>query len=607
MGDVVIGSSLIRIKLFFKYTCFAKTVHKLNRRIPKTPLANSACPSYNQRNWDIFHFMRLLRVFLCHASQDKPAVRKLHRYLKQRGVQPWLDELDLLPGENWEVEIPKALFSSDVILVCLSKNSVDKEGYVQKEITFALDKALEKPEGTIFVVPVKLEDCDVPKRLNRFQWVDVFRQDGYKRLMLGLQKRASGLGTDVSPVILEETRKTPKPEKKKPEEQIIFAPMKEKEKEEPKKEIPTPPQEEKAPEAKFSQQKPFTKLLNPASLSLKRTSHSQDHVPTDKVISKNKSGFSPTQIFTFSLIVMLLFIVISYRFGLGYFDQYVLFATATASLVDASTPKLLTLTSVPSTQTPTPAKTLDSIPTKTPSLTPALGIESTMKGEHGETLVYIPAGEFAMGDDSSDAPVHRVYLEAFWIDQTEVTNEMYAKCVASGECDPPKNTNRFSNSAYANHPVIYVNWNMANVYCHWAGRRLPTEAEWEKAAQGTDIGNPNITNRRYNTLLISEVGKYPDDKNIYGAYDLVGNVFEWVNDWYSENYYKSSPFSNPKGPDLGQYRVARGGSWYNSGFHPMLNANPTGRLGVTPSNIDITTSGSTENYFVGFRCAYSAK
>jgi hypothetical protein len=145
---------------------------------------------------------RPLRVFLCHASQDKPAVWKLHRYLKQHGAKPWLDQADLLPGENWEVEIPKALYNSDVILVCLSKNSVDKEGYVQKEITFALDKAQEKPEGTIFIIPVKLEDCDVPRRLNRYQWVDLFRADGYRRLLLGLNKRALGLAPEVSPVLL---------------------------------------------------------------------------------------------------------------------------------------------------------------------------------------------------------------------------------------------------------------------------------------------------------------------------------------------------------------------------------------------------------------------
>ncbi len=149
---------------------------------------------------------RSLRVFLCHASQDKPAVWKLYRYLKQHGVKPWLDQADLLPGEDWEVEIPNALFLSDIILVCLSKNSVDKEGYVQKEISFALDKALEKP-GKIFIIPVKLEECDIPKRLNRYQWVDLSRPDGRKRLLMGLDKRVTELGPDVLPLILEDMRK----------------------------------------------------------------------------------------------------------------------------------------------------------------------------------------------------------------------------------------------------------------------------------------------------------------------------------------------------------------------------------------------------------------
>ena len=164
---------------------------------------------------------RPLKVFLCHASADKPAVRKLHRYLKQRGVQPWLDELDLLPGQDWQVEIPKAIFSSDVILVCLSKNSINKEGYVQKEITYALDKAMEKPEGTIFIIPAKLEECSVPTRLSRFHWVDLSRVDGHKRLMLSLNLRAEDLGPDVkrAKVTDESSPKLPKPDLAKTEQQ----------------------------------------------------------------------------------------------------------------------------------------------------------------------------------------------------------------------------------------------------------------------------------------------------------------------------------------------------------------------------------------------------
>ncbi len=139
------------------------------------------------------HAKRPLRVFLCHASQDKPAVRELHRRLTANGFAPWLDEEDLLPGQKWQVEIPKAVRNSDVVLVCLSQRSVNKEGYVQKEIKFALDVADEKPEGTIFLIPLRLEACDVPDRLSAWQWVNFYEDDGYARLVRALRQRAADL------------------------------------------------------------------------------------------------------------------------------------------------------------------------------------------------------------------------------------------------------------------------------------------------------------------------------------------------------------------------------------------------------------------------------
>ena len=136
---------------------------------------------------------RPLKVFLCHASTDKPKVRELYRYLKKRGIQPWFDEEDLVGGQDWQVEIPKALATSDAIIICLTKNSVDKEGYIQKEIKFALDKALEMPEGRIFLIPVKFEECEVPFTLNRYQWVDLTVESGYAKMMKALKFRASQL------------------------------------------------------------------------------------------------------------------------------------------------------------------------------------------------------------------------------------------------------------------------------------------------------------------------------------------------------------------------------------------------------------------------------
>jgi hypothetical protein len=141
---------------------------------------------------------RRLNVFLCHASADKPKVRELYRYLRRRGVKPWFDEIDLVGGQDWQVEIPKALSTSDAIIICLTKNSVDTEGYVQKEIKFALDKALEMPEGRIFIIPLRLEECDVPFSLRRYQWVDLFSEVGSANLMRTLKVRASQLErTDV--------------------------------------------------------------------------------------------------------------------------------------------------------------------------------------------------------------------------------------------------------------------------------------------------------------------------------------------------------------------------------------------------------------------------
>ena len=140
---------------------------------------------------------RPLKVFICHSSDDKAAVRALYKKLVAQGVNTWLDEEKLLPGQDWQLEIPGALESSDAVLVCLSPSSIKKEGYVQKEIKFALDKAKEKPEGTIFIIPVRLRECDIPKQLRQWQWVDLFEDVGYDRLIRSLTERAKGLGLEL--------------------------------------------------------------------------------------------------------------------------------------------------------------------------------------------------------------------------------------------------------------------------------------------------------------------------------------------------------------------------------------------------------------------------
>jgi len=137
-----------------------------------------------------------LRVFLCHSSGDKPSVRDLFKRLQKDGFDPWLDEEKLLPGQKWRIEIPKAVKASDVVIVCLSNKSINKEGYIQKEIKYVLDAADEKPEGTIFLIPLKLEECDVPERLCDWHWVNIFEENGYEKLIRSLKQRAETISAD---------------------------------------------------------------------------------------------------------------------------------------------------------------------------------------------------------------------------------------------------------------------------------------------------------------------------------------------------------------------------------------------------------------------------
>jgi formylglycine-generating enzyme required for sulfatase activity len=285
----------------------------------------------------------------------------------------------------------------------------------------------------------------------------------------------------------------------------------------------------------------------------------------------------------------------------------VLTSTSTQTSTQTSThivpTKTLTLSLTPKSPTYTITFTL-TVPTKTPTLTPTptLGIGSTViSPKDGMVMVYVPAGEFIMGSNSGapdERPVHTVNLDAFWVDQTEVTNAMYAKCVRDGVCNKPTNTLHYLNGGYANHPVVYIFWRDAKNYCAWAGRRLPTEAEWEKAARGADARTypwgedkncqkANFSGCDGNT---TEVEKYPKGTSPYGAFDMAGNVLEWVGDWYSPTYYANSLVVNPSGPERGQYRVARGGSWYS--FY--VRSASRFWYSVTSSYKDI-----------GFRCASS--
>jgi formylglycine-generating enzyme required for sulfatase activity len=374
-----------------------------------------------------------LRVFLCHSSKDKALVRTLYQRLRSDGFAPWLDEENLIPGQNWRREISKAVSLCHVVIVCLSQTSVTKEGFVQKEISIALDVADQKPEGTIFVIPARLdENLEVPERLSQWHWVNLFEESGYRRLVHALNTRSKELGITPPIAKLEKAEATER-------------------------------QENQTRERGQLQTTPATILSMAAG--------------TTKIHPKD---------------------------GLKY--------------------------------------------------------------------VWIPPGTFRMGCSAGDeecysdeTPEHSVTItRGFWLGQTPVTQVAYQR-VRGG------NPSHFLGEQLPGFqgeqlPVETVTWSQAKAYCEAVGGRLPTEAEWEYAARaGSDAP-------RYGDLdEIAWYSKNSDSKthtvglkqaNQWRLYDMLGNVWEWVGDWYDEKYYAKSPSVDPTGPTSGQYRVVRGGSWY---------------------------------------------
>ncbi len=264
--------------------------------------------------------------------------------------------------------------------------------------------------------------------------------------------------------------------------------------------------------------------------------------------------------------------------------------------------------SAPSSGTPMPT----ALPEGLSTIVPVLNIrDSRIREADGMLMVFVPEGGFMMGYDgefSEENPMHGVSLDSYWIDQTEVTNGMYAVCVEAGACLPPSSissstrTVYYGDERYKDYPVIYVDWAMSQSYCTWAGGRLPTEAEWEKVARGVDRrtypwGNaaPNCSLANYWSSGggcvgdTSQVGSYLLGASPYGVLDLSGNVWEWVADWYGPSYYRTSPLENPAGPLSGVVNSTRGGSWMDTDTHIRT----TRRLG----------GYSAKTYFLGFRCA----
>jgi formylglycine-generating enzyme required for sulfatase activity len=320
-------------------------------------------------------------------------------------------------------------------------------------------------------------------------------------------------------------------------------------------------------------------------------------------------------------------------------------SAAESSLTPTSLPASQTFTPesgaalIPPTETPTPSASPNQAPSSTSTVTqtvlaagsdtpetlaePTLTLGATMVSDKdGMEMIYIPKGEFWMGcsPDSEyqgdygchyDEEFHSVKLDAYWIDKTKVTNQQYAECVSKNQCDPPllassyNRANYYGNSEFDDYPVVYVSWYQADQYCEWAGRRLPSEAEWEMAARGNEQpfifpwGNepPSCSEANfyadpacYEKRDTSNVNEHSDGASPYGVLDMAGNVWDWVQDFYDDDYYANSPEFNPTGPVFSPLHVVRGGCYSNIPYD----------LRVANRN---AKAPEKQVYDIGFRCA----
>jgi len=266
--------------------------------------------------------------------------------------------------------------------------------------------------------------------------------------------------------------------------------------------------------------------------------------------------------------------------GCGSPSNYTFLPTKTQGSVVPTSTEIIP-TAAPTKTEPAPTETSTATPLPSPTETPEPTLTATatplpelITDEYGVPMALVPAGNFVMGSDKDQAeakPAHTVYLDSYYMDVNEVTDALYLECAEAGICITGGGS-RLRNPVFADYPVMDVTWYDAAKYCEWRGARLPTEAEWEKAARGTDErkypwGNDPVTceRSRYGDCgwFAVAVGLHPEGASPYGIQDMAGNAWEWTADWYKADYYKVSPTENPTGPEESTgWKSTRGGAWF---------------------------------------------
>ena len=412
---------------------------------------------------------RPLRVFLCHSSNDKPAVRELYQKLRaEPWISPWLDEEELFPGMDWNLEIEKAIEATDVIIVCLTKGSITKEGYVQRELRIVLDFADYKPEGTLYVIPVRLEECEPPRRLRAWQYADYFegqRDRAFQRLLVSLKRRATSLKLEYE----EKNKREVKEEvnrlaaQKAEEERVaqVKIESERKAKEDTDRLAAQKVEEERVALAKLESER---KAKEDADRLAKQKAEEEGiakerRLADEKAEAKRKAAASQKE----------------------WFEK----TWQEAEQKHSKEPEKIA-----------PTQVVMSKADENVNRIANLAYKNKLVFSNGLEFMCVPAGKFIMGSNfGNEKPQHTVEIPYdYWMARFPVTNELYSDYAKAKRVTYPVS----GWEEKKKHPVVSVKWTDAIDYCRWLNillkvelpsgliLRLPTEAEWEKAARSTD-------------------------------------------------------------------------------------------------------------------------
>jgi formylglycine-generating enzyme required for sulfatase activity len=484
-----------------------------------------------------------LTAFLSHGREDKAAVIKLYDELAGAGVKPWLDVKDLVPGQKWRPKTIRAVRECDIVVVCLTRSSISRQGFLHKEIAEALDAADEKPEDTIYVIPLRLEDCDVPERLREWHWVNYHEPDGHANLLRALALRADELGR-AKPRRGKSERNPPAPDTARPSANRDVS------------------NDDVRPGAR-----PDAHFPAPNESTVEKFKAEADRIRTDGV----ESGARANNPFSSGLY--------SYYGPVYVGGDFVHKGTSDVPEAD----RLVLTVEDPS------ASMMDRVAAGRRLAEigdPRPGVGLRADGLPDIIWCNVPAGAFAFGGDAEafrgglrkvvNLPAFRIgkypvtyrQFQAFIDDPDGYQNAkwwaaLHARGLAQHSGGPGEQQFK-----YENHPREGTSWYDAMAFCRWLSAnlgqdvRLPTELQWEKAARGTD-GRPYPYGNEYdadkgntyssNVMQTSTVGAFPGGASPCGAQDMSGNVWEWSLDEFNSGSTASHGTS--------YRRVVRGGAW----------------------------------------------